>query len=132
MESTPKTKTLKTECPKCGSSDTQTLAMARPKEAPKMQGGAGESLMLAFVMFLSFNIVAAPIIIVGTRMNADLLYVGIIAVLAGAVAAVIVGYFLMQWAKKQKPKREAAYRAATMKWQHSWLCLRCGKTFFVR
>lgn len=50
----------------------------------------------------------------------------------GFIAA--VGYGIWAWKRTEgrKSNIEAAYKAAMKKWEHSWICLRCGNTYRVR
>lgn len=139
MENTPGRKMSKTACPKCGSPDTQSFEMAnrsgnkKPELAePKKDGGALESGVLMFIVLAAFNLPAVAVMVAGNALGFDIVTVGVVGVIFGLIVAVTVGLAVVRRMRKLKPKREAAYTAAMSKWQASWLCLRCGKTFFVR
>jgi hypothetical protein len=58
--------------------------------------------------------------------------VWIAGLFVGFLAAVSFSIWMWKHFSSQENKREAAYKAALVRWQHSWICLRCGHTFTVR
>lgn len=114
----------------------QRTGVAKLTEPPqKDAGGAGESLALIFIALVIFNVVS--IVTVGLLslvldLAFDSVSLWIVGLFIGLLASVAFGVFMWKRTEGQKGKVEAAYKAALMKWQHSWLCLKCGKTFYIR
>src|SRR5690606_19523212 len=94
--------------------------------------GAGESAVIMLALFIVFDVIAGLTIGILYQFGFDPLYAGIIGVVLGLLVVLIGGFFAANKIREAKAKREAAYNAAMMKWQSSWICLRCGNTFHVR
>jgi len=54
------------------------------------------------------------------------------AFVAFILAAAAVGGYACFYSKTKLPRKTAAYHALLERWEHSWLCLRCGNKFYLR
>jgi len=150
--------TTKHDCPKCGSAETKSFAvankmgtssggmvgvgmggggdlgiggglgkqrteLAKHTAPPKPPQGAGTSIVLIILLVIAFNFVAVGLMVFIS---------GFIAIPVAIVVTVILAIIGIKQSKKSEPKEQAAYKAAMMKWEHSWICLRCGESFYVR
>lgn len=113
----------------------QLTDIAKLAKPPTKEGGAGESLAFMFIAIVIFNFVGVALsllfIWITGRESGDV-SAWLTGMFIGFIAA--VGYGIWAWKRTEgrKSNIEAAYKAAMKKWEHSWICLRCGNTYRVR
>ena len=113
----------------------QKTGIAKLTEPPKKEGGAGESLALIFIAIVIFNVigvVCTGLFSLVLSVPFESVSIWIAGLFVGLLAAVAFGIFMWKRTEDQKGKVEAAYKAALMKWKHSWICLKCGNTYYIR
>jgi len=148
---------MNTACPKCGAADTQSFAIAnkagtssgsvaglgmtadgsigvgrgfstQQTEIAKLTQPPANVFWVQEIVFIVLCLVVMLMILIPSLL-AGYYVIGIVAsLLAGAAA----GWFGWQKLSRDTTKARAAYKAALLKWEHSWLCLRCGNTYYVR
>lgn len=118
-----------------GGFSKQKTGIAKLTEPPKKDSDAGSSFAFIFIAIFIFNFVGILLSYLFTALlgkeTGDLTS-WVAGMSIGAIAA--IGFVV--WARistdSQKNKADAAYKAALMKWNHSWICLRCGNSYYVR
>ncbi len=147
-----------TQCSKCGSADTQSFGIANKMgtSAGQVVGlgvGADGDLGVARgfsnhqtgvgklteppkdfswtdeIALVGFSIAAFLLVMVGAAF-AGYLILGLVAALIAGPAVAWFGWH--RFVSPRVSKNKAAYKAALLKWEHSWICLRCGNTYYVR
>lgn len=147
-----------TNCPKCGSDNTQSFKMANQMGTtsgklggvglsadgdiglgggvssartgvakltapPEHEHSAGRSVAIILLLLVANSAIFILLMLVLQPIP---------AVIGGSVLAIGLSGFTYYKLKQSNPKAEAAYKAAMMKWEHSWICMKCGNTFYVR
>ncbi|MBK7803114.1 MAG: hypothetical protein IPJ55_10720 [Chloracidobacterium sp.] len=109
--------------------------LAKQTEPPNEDSDVGSGIAFIFIAIFIFNFVGSPLSLllawVLGRENWDLTS-WLVGMFIGLVAAITFVVLARKYNDSQKTKVAAAYKVALMKWQHSWICLRCGNTFYVR
>ena len=101
---------------------SQQTQIAKQTAPPEKQGDS--QLIVVSILSLIVWIIAAAF-----------LFQMFSFVVAGPASIIILVALVVasnSWWKKRGPKMEAAYKAALMKWEHSWICHKCGNTYYVR
>ena len=106
-----------------GGYQTSKSELAKLTAPPVPDGTAGESIALIFLLIVEFNLVAVGLSIFISFFTAIFIAIPL------TIATAIFGIYR---SKRNAPKREATYKAAMRRWEHSWICLRCGNNFVVR
>lgn len=113
----------------------QKSGVAKLTAPPTKDTGIGESIALIFIALVIFNFVGVVVFfILSSLLNADSsnLTIWIVSLFVGAIAAGVFCVAMWKRYQARELKIEAAYKAAMKKWEHSWLCLKCGNSFYVR
>jgi predicted nucleic-acid-binding Zn-ribbon protein len=105
-----------------GVSSTRT-ALAELTAPPEHDHSAGRSVAIIFLLLVANSVIFVLLMLVMEPTP---------AVITGSVLAIGVSVFTYYMLKQSNPKAEAVYKAAMMKWEHSWICMKCGHTFYVR
>ena len=148
---------LQTNCPKCNSEKTQSFPMAYRSgtssgrivgvgldvdgdlgfghgmtssqthvaklTSPPASKGDGEMLGIIAIVL----VVPILVLIAGTAIFS--IGLSIVMTLVAFVAVAAFGY--LRW-KTKLPALQDAHRAAMLRWEQSWLCLKCGHRFYIR
>lgn len=119
-----------------GGFSSQKTGIAKLTQPPKNENDdTGSSIAFIFIAIFIFNFVGGPASlliawILGREMGDIPSWLA--GMFVGAVAAIVFVVWSRRHTDAQKRKGEAAHKAALTKWNHSWICLRCGNSFYVR
>lgn len=113
----------------------QRTGIAQITKPPSKGGSVVESLVTMLVAVIIFNFVGAfASLFIAWATNSELASVSvwIAGLFIGFLAALAFSIFCWKRTAAQQSKQKIAHKAAMMKWEHSWICLKCGHTFYVR
>lgn len=111
-----------------GSSRSQNL-LARQLAPPRMRGiGSGAIISAGFGAGLTGLFLLIVSIFIGSY---GLPTLAIITLFVAAVAAISVCILILMYFSKITNKQNELIKIEIEKWQHSWMCLKCGNTWYV-
>lgn len=89
---------------------------------PPTETSVGDSVAMIILLLVVFNLVGAVLMILLDP------FIGIFVAIALTIGVAIFGFLKSNSGKDQ---RKQEFQRAMHQWAHSWICLRCGKSWLI-